>query len=88
MIKCDTCPRCKDIYPADKVDSDGYHFCICGMSGNIVYAIPHKMKRYSGSGYIHCGIGSCGLYDTIEDALADMTEPEIRRWKERQNDQG
>ena len=70
MIKCDTCPRCKDVYPG-KVDDDGYHYCICGMSGNIVYKIPRKMKRYSGNGYIYCGVTSCGLYDTVEDALAD-----------------
>ena len=81
MIKCDTCPRCKDVYPG-QTDRDGYHFCICGMSGNIVYAIPHKVKRYSGKGYLHFGISSCGLYETIEDALNDMTQSEIKRWKE------
>ena len=81
MIKCDTCPRCKDKYP-EKVDRDGYHYCICGMSGNIVYTMPRKVKRLSGRGYIHHGIGSCGLYETIEDALQSMTESERRRWEE------
>ena len=57
MIKCDTCPRCKDTYP-DKVDFDGNHF------------------------HIHYSISSCGLYESIEDALSHMTESEIRRWKE------
>ena len=85
MIKCDTCPRFKDVYP-DKVDPDGYHFGICGMSGNKVYAIPHQIKRMTGHGYIKCGVGSCGIYETAEDALAHMTDSEIRRWKERQHD--
>ena len=80
MIRCDTCPRCTDPYP-DKVDLEGYHFCICGMTGNIVYQTPHKIKRYSGSGYIHRGISSCGIYETIEDALKHMTEPEIRNYE-------
>lgn len=84
-IKCDTCPRCKDVYP-DRVDADGYHFMICGVTGNIVYTIPHKMKRYSGKGYIHLGISGCGLYETIEEALDSMTESEIRRWREAKND--
>ena len=82
MIKCDTCPRCKDTYPG-KLDADGYHFHICNMSGNIVYTIPHRMKRYSGNGYINLGVSSCGIYETIDDALKDMTESEIRRWRER-----
>lgn len=82
MIRCDTCPRCHDSCP-DKVDNDGYHFQICGLTGNIVYTVPHKMKRYSGNGYIHLGISSCGLYETIEDALQHMTESERRRWRER-----
>ena len=80
MIKCDTCPRCKDVYP-DKVDSDGYHYCICGMSGNIVYKIPHKMKRYSGKGYINLGVSTCGIYETAEDVLKHMTKSEIRSWR-------
>lgn len=81
MIKCDTCPRFKDKYP-DKVDRDGYHYGICGMTGNIVYPTAHKIKRMVGSGYIHCGIGSCGLYETIDDVLAHMTQSERRRWEE------
>lgn len=81
MIKCDTCPRYKDSYPG-KLDTDGYHFGICGLTGNKVYAIPHRIKRLAGSGYLNFGIGSCGLYDTVEDALAHMTEAEVRRWEE------
>lgn len=80
FIKCDTCPRCKDKYPG-KVDDDGYHFHVCGMGGNKVYTIPHRIKRYSGKGYINLGISSCGLYETVEDALKDMTEGEIQRWR-------
>lgn len=87
MIKCDTCPRCKDTYPG-KLDRDGYHYHICGMSGNIVYTIPHKIKRASGRGYINCGISSCGLYETIEDALKSMTESERRRWEQEQKRKG
>ena len=71
MINCDTCPRCKDTYP-DRVDADGYHFYICGMSGNIVYKEPHKTKRRYGSGYINYGISGCGLYETVDDALDAM----------------
>lgn len=81
MIKCDVCPRCTDPYPG-KLDGDGYHFCICGMSGNIVYTTPHRIKRYNGKGYINLGVSSCALYESIEDALAHMTESEIRRWRE------
>lgn len=84
MIMCDTCPRCKDLYP-DKVDSDGYPFRICGMGGNMVYTVPRRVKRYSGPGYIKFGISSCGLYETVEDALSYMTESEIKRWREREN---
>ena len=83
MIKCDTCPRCKDSYPG-KVDYYGYPFRICGGTGNMVYVVPRKIKRRSGKGYIYHGISSCGLYDTVEDALAHMTESERRRWKETQ----
>lgn len=79
MIKCDTCPRCKDTYPG-KLDYFGNHFHICGMSGNMVYTMPRKEKRQCGGGYIHYGVSGCGLYDTIEKALADMTEPERRRY--------
>ena len=57
-IKCDVCPRCKDVYP-DRVDAYGYPFRICGMGGNIVYVIPRKEKRYSGNGYIHHDIDGC-----------------------------
>lgn len=81
MIRCDVCPRCKDSYP-DKVDFYGNHFCICGMTGNMVYTEPRKIKRDTGSGYIHFSTSSCGLYETVEDALSQMTEPEIRRWEE------
>jgi hypothetical protein len=80
FIKCDVCPRCKDTYPG-KVDADGYHFHICGMGGNKVYTIPHRIKRYNGKGYINFGISSCGIYESVEDALKDMTEPEIKRWR-------
>lgn len=80
MIKCDTCPRCKDSYPG-KVDRDGYHFCICSLTGNMVYTMPRKIKRLSGRGYIHCGISSCGLFGSIEDVLKGMTDVERRRWK-------
>lgn len=83
-IRCDTCPRCKDVYP-DKVDEDGYHFHICGMSGNKVYTMPRKVRRYSGNGYIYFNASSCGLYETIEDALSHMTEPEKRRYWDRMN---
>ena len=79
-IGCDTCPRCKDIYP-DKVDMWGYHYCICGMTGNIVYKIPHKIKKATGKGWLKLGIGGCGLYESVQRALADMTESEIRRWR-------
>ena len=84
MIRCDTCPWCKDSCPG-KVDQYGYHFYICGMTGNIVYTIPRKEKRYSGSGYIHFGISSCGIFETVEDVLAAMTEPERQRYYERKN---
>jgi len=80
-INCDTCPRFNDPYP-DKLDDDGYHFGICGMSGNKVYKIPHKVKRIYGDGYIHYPVGGCGLYRSVEDALAHMTPAEIKRWEE------
>ena len=83
-IKCDTCPRCKDAYP-DKVDNFGNHFCICGMSGNMVYTQPRTEKRYSGKGFIHFEVSGCGLYDTVEDALASMTESERQRHYESLN---
>ena len=59
MIKCDTCPRCKDVY-TDRLDYNGNHFFICGMSGNIVYKEPWKEKRLCGSGYIHHSVSGCG----------------------------
>lgn len=83
-ITCDICPQCKNLYP-DKVDSNGNYFCICGMGGNMVYTEPRRVKRWSGSGYLHFGVSSCGLYDSIEDVLKHMTESEIRRWRERRN---
>lgn len=83
VIRCDTCPRCKDVYPG-KLDADGYHFHICGLTGNKVYTIPHKLKRYSGNGYLHLGISSCGMYESVEEALEHMTEPERRRYFEKQ----
>lgn len=86
MIKCDTCPRCKDIYP-DKLDWAGNHFCICGLTGNMVYTMPRKERRLSGHGWMHFGISSCGLYDSFEDAWAAMIEPERRRWREFRDDQ-
>lgn len=80
MIKCNECPRCKDTYPG-KLDCYGHHFHICGMFGNMVYTEPRKVKREVGHGYIHYGVSSCGLYETVEDALSHMTESEIRRWR-------
>lgn len=84
MIRCDTCPRCKDAYPG-KLDRDGYHFHICGMSGNIVYTTPHRIRRYNGKGYINLGVSSCALYESIEDAMTHMTAAEIRRLKDEKN---
>ena len=84
MIRCDTCPRCKDSYPG-KVDSDGNRYFICGMTGNMVYTQPRKVKRWSGPGYLHFGISSCGIFETMEDALASMTEIERKRYYERVN---
>lgn len=86
-IRCDTCPRCKDLYPG-KVDADGNHFCICGMTGNMVYTQPRRVKRYSGPGYLHFGISGCGLFDSVEDALASMTEIERERWRRKQQEGG
>lgn len=87
MIRCDTCPRCRDEYPG-RLDRNGYHFHICGMSGNKVYTTPRKEKRYSGPGYIKFGICSCGIYNTIDDALASMTEAEKREYYKRQHASG
>ena len=86
-IRCDTCPRCYDAYP-DKTDPQGNHFQICGMSGNMVYTTPRTEKRYSGKGYIHYGVSTCGLYETVEDALGKMTNAEIRRLAENRKAEG
>ena len=77
MIKCSECPRCK---PTGRTDRNGYPFCICGMSGNIVYQVPRKEKRYSGNGYIHFSESSCGIYDTFDKAFNAMTKTEQDRW--------
>ena len=79
-IKCDKCPRCKDVYPG-KLDSYGYHYHICGMGGNIVYTTPHKIKKACGKGWLSYGVSGCGLYDTVEDALQHMTDAEKQRLK-------
>ena len=81
MIKCSECPRCKDVYPEDVTDHHGNHFCICGLSGNMVFTYPRKEKRYNGQGWIHLPEGSCGLYNTFNDAWKAMTKPEQDRWK-------
>lgn len=78
-IKCDTCPYAKDKYPG-KVDHAGNHFHICGMSGNMIYLEPRREKKYSGSGYIYFGITGCGLFESVDEALASMTEIERERW--------
>ena len=78
MIRCDTCPYCKDSYPG-KLDAFGNHFHICGMTGNMVYTEPRKEKRYSGVGWIHFGVSGCGLFETTEEALSNMTEIERKR---------
>lgn len=84
MIRCDTCPYCKDSYP-NSTDGHGNHFCICGMTGNMVYTEPRKEKRWSGPGYIKFGVSSCGIFETVEDVLAHMTEIERKRYYERVN---
>jgi hypothetical protein len=56
------------------------------MTGNMVYTEPRREKRWSGPGYIKFGISGCGLFDTVEDALASMTEIERERWRARQHD--
>lgn len=68
MIRCDTCPYCRNTYQTDKVDSDGNYYCICGMTGNMVYTYPRL------SGYLRFDISSCGIFDTIDDVLAHMNE--------------
>lgn len=81
MIRCSECPRCKDTYPG-KLDDNGNHFYICGMSGNKVYTKPRRERRANGRGWIKFSESSCGIYDTFEDALKAMTEPERRRYYE------
>ena len=51
----------------------------------MVYTQPRKVKRWSGPGYLHFGISSCGIFETMEDALASMTEIERKRYYERVN---
>ena len=79
-LKCKDCPRFKD---GGHTDFEGNHFGICGMGGNMVYPEERKVKRVSGRGYIHYPADGCGLYDTVEQALADMTEIAVQRYKER-----
>lgn len=81
MIKCSECPRCRDAYPG-KLDEYGNHFCICGMSGNMVYTKPRRERRYNGGGWIKFSESSCGLYNTFDDAFNAMTPVEQKRWKE------
>jgi hypothetical protein len=49
----------------------------------MVYTKPRKEKRISGSGWIHYDISSCGLFETVDEAMARMTEPEKKRYYER-----
>lgn len=84
MITCAECPRCKDLYPG-QLDSFGNPFKICGMSGNMVHTEPRREKRINGNGYIYYEAGTCGLYDTVEDALKHMTKAAIERWKAEKN---
>lgn len=86
MIRCDTCPYCKDSCPG-KVDSDGNHFHICGLTGNMVYTEPRRVKKWSGPGYLKYGISSCGIFETVEKALENMTDIERQRWRELHEDQ-
>ncbi|MCR4733115.1 MAG: hypothetical protein K5819_07850 [Lachnospiraceae bacterium] len=79
-LKCKDCPRFKD---AGHIDYEGNHFGICGMGGNMVYPEERKVKRASGRGYIHYPSNGCGMYDTVEQALAKMTKSDVRRYKER-----
>lgn len=79
-LKCKDCPRFKD---AGHIDYEGNHFGICGMGGNMVYPEERKVKRVSGRGYIHYQPDGCGMYDTVEQALAKMTKSDVRRYKEK-----
>lgn len=78
-IDCLECPHCKP--------KSGYwhgvRYGICDNSGNVVYLEPRREKRIYGSGYIHYLVSSCGLYESVEDALKKMTHAAIRQWKER-----
>jgi hypothetical protein len=48
----------------------------------MVYKEPRRVKRISGKGYLHYSVSSCGLYETIEEALKQMTKSEKERyWK-------
>ena len=58
-IDCPECPKCK---PQEGL-KNGVRWGICGMSGNIVYLEPRKIKRISGSGYIYHNVSSCGLFE-------------------------
>lgn len=82
MIKCSECPRCEDRYP-DKTDFFGNHFCICGMTGNMVYTKPRKERKYNGRGWIEFSESSCGLFSSFNEAFNKMSEPEKRRWREK-----
>lgn len=57
-IDCSECSKCK---PQDTL-KNGVRWGICGMGGNIVYLEPWKERRIKGSGYIHHGVSSCGMY--------------------------
>ena len=86
-IKCDTCPYCKNTCMG-KLDVHGNHFHICGMGGNMVYTKPRKEKRYSGTGWIHYNVVGCGLFDTVDEALARMNEVERQMYYERMSMRG
>ena len=79
MIRCNICPYCRNPYQADKVDSDGNYYCICGMTGNIVYPYPRLAERYSGSGYYRFDASSCGIFNSVDDVLTHMAENERKR---------
>ncbi len=80
-LLCKDCPRCIDKYPG-KLDAFGNHFCICSLSGNMVYPEPRKEKRMTGSGYISFAPDTCGLYTSVSEALASMTPAAVRRYYE------
>ena len=66
-LDCPECPQCK---PQDTI-KNGARWGVCGMGGNIVYLEPWKEKRANGSGYIHHGVSSCGLFEKKKE---DETE--------------